>query len=81
MWNHDLLPNRYEMFSEPSRGEVIEAIALNRNGRIKYQGTYWTGMLYQPRPTWILQPKDSVFVIAIQGISLVVIPTDCPSEK
>lgn len=68
-------PSNPEWFSEPQWGVVDEAIALTQDGRIKFQGTYWTAKLYRPGPQTIIQPGQQALIVALQDLTLLVIPS------
>jgi membrane protein implicated in regulation of membrane protease activity len=63
------------MFSEPIQGVVDCAVAQGRLWRVKFQGSYWFAKLYQPEEGIKMQPGEFVEVIAMEGITLLVIPT------
>jgi membrane protein implicated in regulation of membrane protease activity len=63
------------MFPEPIQGITDRSIAYDQTGRVKFQGTYWSARLYQPSQQLIITPGELVSIIAIQGITLLVVPT------
>jgi hypothetical protein len=71
---HFFLPPYPNMFSEPIQGVVDSAVKQGRLWRVKFQGSYWFARLYQPNQHVIMQPGQSVKVIAIEGITLLVAP-------
>lgn len=69
------LPPNPSMFSEPIQGVVDCAVAQGRLWRVKFQGSYWFAKLYQPKEGIKMQPGEFVEVIAMEGITLLVVPT------
>jgi membrane protein implicated in regulation of membrane protease activity len=69
-------PSTLRMFSEPLTGTVLQAIASSQSGWIRYAGTDWSARLYQPKHSIVIRPGASVSIVAIQGNTLIVIPTD-----
>ncbi|NES93789.1 MAG: hypothetical protein F6K32_00745 [Desertifilum sp. SIO1I2] len=46
----------------------------NQPGRVKFQGTYWPAQFYHPDCQATVLPDEPVTVVAIQGITLLVVP-------
>jgi hypothetical protein len=63
-----------KMFPEPNYGTVDKAIVQGRLWRVKFNGSYWFAKLYYADRYTVLMPGDSVEVLAIQGITLLVLP-------
>lgn len=63
-----------QLFPEPASGIVDRLIAYGQTGRVKYRGTYWSAQLYQPDRRLILSAGEPVNIIAIRGITLLVVP-------
>jgi membrane protein implicated in regulation of membrane protease activity len=68
-------PKSPKLCPAPSQGITDRSIAYDQPGRVKFQGTYWSARLYQPNQQLIIAPGEFVSVIAIQGITLLVVPT------
>jgi membrane-bound ClpP family serine protease len=64
-----------KMLTKPQTGVVDRTIAPERVGRVKYAGSYWSARLFHAHPT-VLFPGDPVTVVAIQGITLLVVPVE-----
>jgi membrane protein implicated in regulation of membrane protease activity len=73
--NNLYVPKSPKMFPEPIQGITDQAIGFGQSGRVKSMGSYWSARLYQPHPHQIIPPGEQVNVIAIYGITLLVIPT------
>jgi hypothetical protein len=66
---------KFEMLPEPERGVVDEAIGPNLAGRVKAFSSIWPAEIYQPDSQKVhLHPGQSVFVVAIDNITLLVVP-------
>lgn len=72
--NEQLSPKSLKMFPQPVKGIIDRSIAYDRLGRVKFQGSYWFAKLYQPSHQLIISPGECVNIIAIQGITLLVVP-------
>jgi hypothetical protein len=62
-------------FPEPVQGITDRAIAYGLPGRVKYNATYWHAKLFQPDRQVMISPGEPVSIVAIQGITLLVVPT------
>lgn len=62
------------MLPKPQRGTVEKEIAPYQSGRVQAMGSYWPAKLYQPDSQAYLLAGDSVLVVAMQGITLLVVP-------
>lgn len=62
------------MLSEPIHGVVDQAIAQGRLWRVKFQGSYWFARLYHPDEEVVMEPGQTVTIVAMQGITLLVKP-------
>lgn len=60
-----------ELFARPELGEVVQAIAPNRKGRIKFRASFWPARFYQGADTAL--PPEQVAVVGRQGITLLVV--------
>jgi membrane protein implicated in regulation of membrane protease activity len=73
--NNSFFPKSPRLLPEPIQGITDRSITYDHAGRVKFQGTYWSARLYQPSQQLIIAPGDFVSIIAIQGITLLVVPT------
>jgi membrane-bound ClpP family serine protease len=60
--------------SEPAQGIVDRAIAYGQPGRVKYRGTYWSAQLYHPDRETVIAQGEPVRILAMRGITLLVVP-------
>ena len=67
---------KIEKFPEPIMGEVEQAIASNQPGRVKCLGTTWPARFYQPEIRKTIMPTEPVSIIAICGITMLVVPVE-----
>lgn len=58
-------------------GIVDRAVIPGRLWRVKFQGTYWFARLYDPNQPINIRPGDAVKVMAMEGITLLVLPALC----
>lgn len=75
-----LFISKVEMFPQAQLGTVEEAISYNRRGRVKFDGTYWPARFYDADCKATVQPDELVSVVAIQGITLLVLPLEPVAE-
>lgn len=75
-----LFISKVEMFPQAQLGTVEEAISYNRRGRVKFDGTYWPARFYDADCKATVQPDELVSVVAIQGITLLVLPLERLAE-
>lgn len=61
------------LFSSRGKGVVEETITPEKPGRVRYQATSWPARLYHDAPVTLL-PKDPVYVVGRQGLTLLVVP-------
>lgn len=66
------MTSQIELFAQPGLGEVVQAIAPNRKGRIKFRASFWPARFYQVSETAVL-PSEQVAVVGRQGITLLVV--------
>lgn len=64
-----------ENLENPIPGIVELPISANKPGRVKCQGSYWPARFAQPYQITVL-PDEIVAVVAINGITLLVMPLD-----
>jgi formylglycine-generating enzyme required for sulfatase activity len=69
----ELNAQQIQRFSKSGVGEVVEAIAPNKRGRVKFGGSYWSAQLYPEAQTQVL-PSEQVSVVGRDGITLLVTP-------
>lgn len=69
-----LLTSTIKIFSQPQVGIVEQAIAYNRRGRVKFDGTYWPARFYYSNFLEVIYPDQLITVIGMEGITLLVIP-------
>jgi hypothetical protein len=74
--NMKAIPDKsIKLFPQPARGHVEQSIAPEQMGRVRFQGSIWKAKFaeshYKP-----VMPGDSVAVLGVQGITLVVTPTE-----
>ncbi len=67
---------KVEKFPEPLSGTVEQAIAHNHSGRVKCLGSSWPAKFYQPDCLTTVVPNQPVSIVAMQGITLLVMPED-----
>jgi membrane protein implicated in regulation of membrane protease activity len=65
-----------EMFSQPVICQVDGAIAPDRTGRVKYQGTFWKAQFYRASGQRMVKPGEWVKVVGRQGIRLLIVAID-----
>ena len=65
-----------EIFPEPIFGTVEQAIAPHRPGRVQCLGTSWPARFHAKSYSIILYPEMLVTIVGIQGITLLVLPSD-----
>ncbi|MFB2891620.1 NfeD family protein [Aerosakkonemataceae cyanobacterium BLCC-F50] len=70
------IPSDVETFPEPLEAMVEQTIAHNRSGRVKFLGTYWPARFYEVDCQATVFPNQPVIVVAIKGITLLVLPVD-----
>ncbi len=75
-----LFISKVEMFPQAQLGTVEEAISYNQRGRVKFDGTCWPARFYHPNCKATVQPDEPVSVVAIQGITLLVLPLERVAE-
>lgn len=63
-----------QLLPQPEKGITDRPIAYGRKGRVKYRGTYWSAQLYQPDRQVVILTGEPVSILAIQGITLLVVP-------
>lgn len=63
-----------DMLTHSNKATVEKVITQEHPGRVKYQGAYWPAKLYQVDGRIAVLPGEAVSVVAIQGITLFVIP-------
>jgi NfeD-like C-terminal, partner-binding len=68
-------PSSPQLFPEPAEGIVDRLIAYGQTGRVKYRGTYWSAQLYRPNRRTMIPTGEFVSIIAIRGITLLVVPS------
>ncbi|MBF2045962.1 NfeD family protein [Leptolyngbya sp. 7M] len=64
---------RIELFAQPGIGEVVQMIAPNRRGRVKYRASFWPARLYSDAYVQA-EPSEQVVVVGRDGITLLVTP-------
>lgn len=80
MWNRQASPERIELFAQPGIGEVVQAIAPNQRGRVRFRASFWPARFYSDMQTRSLGaytqvlPSDQVAVVGRDGITLLVTP-------
>lgn len=70
-----------EMLAEPFIGTVEQVITRQKSGRVKAIGSYWPAQFYQTVSQKTIFPKESVKIVAIQGITLLVVPVNYQGES
>lgn len=66
--------SKVEKFPKPVLGIVEQTITLYQPGRVRCLGTYWPARFYQSDCQATAHPEQPVTVIAIEGITLLVMP-------
>jgi membrane-bound ClpP family serine protease len=66
--------SKLEKISKPVPGIVEQIISHDCPGRVHWQGTSWPARFFQPDYKEAIAPGEPVKVIAIQGITLLVMP-------
>ncbi len=61
-----------ELFAQPGLGEVVQVIAPNRRGRVKFKASFWPARFYKGSEIPAL-PPEQVAVVGRQGITLLVV--------
>lgn len=69
-------PEDLKVFPEPVHGIVDKAIVQGRIWRVKFNGSYWFARLYYPNSQIMLEPGQTVEVLAMQGITLLISSID-----
>ncbi len=67
---------RTDVFQKPLLGTVEQAIAPHQPGKVKFQGTYWYARFYQPDCQANIPPGQTVTVVAREGMTLLVVPSE-----
>jgi membrane protein implicated in regulation of membrane protease activity len=66
---------KFQILEEPEIGVIDEAIAPNLPGRVKALSSIWPAKIYQPDSQKVhLLPGQQVLVVAIDNITLLVVP-------
>ena len=73
-------PTKVEKLREPIQGTVEQTIAHNQPGRVKCLATFWPARFYHSDCKATVIPNQQVNIVAIQGITLLVVPVDIPEE-
>ncbi|MBD1835120.1 hypothetical protein H6F61_21100 [Cyanobacteria bacterium FACHB-472] len=73
-------PTKVEKLGEPIQGTVEQTIAPNQPGRVKCRATYWPARFYHPDCQTTVISNQRVNIVAIQGITLLVVPVDTTEE-
>ncbi|MBD2186098.1 NfeD family protein [Planktothrix sp. FACHB-1355] len=68
------IPSEVEVFPEPVIGTVDKVISPQKPGRVRCLGSCWPAQLYQVNCQATILPEESVNIVAIQGITLLVVP-------
>jgi hypothetical protein len=66
------LPETIEWLDHVELGEVEQAIATNKRGRVRFMATSWFARFNQPNGQIELLPGTTVRVIGRQGLTLLV---------
>lgn len=71
--------SRIELFAQPGIGEVVQVIAPNRRGRVRFRASFWPARLYsevdrQAQTQYPALPTEKVTVVGRDGITLLVMP-------
>lgn len=66
-------PRSIELFPQPYTAEVVQPIAPQQRGRVKFRASFWPARLYQADERQLL-PTERVSVIGRDGITLLVEP-------
>jgi len=69
----DLSPEQ-GMSTNPNKATVEKVITQEHPGRVQYHGAYWPAKPYQIDSEAAILPGEAVSVVAIQGITLFVVP-------
>jgi membrane protein implicated in regulation of membrane protease activity len=70
--NLPMASKRIELFTRPEIGEVVQAIAPNQRGRIKFRASFWPARFYT-ESAFPAMPSEQVTVIGREGITLLVV--------
>lgn len=70
-----------EKFPEAKKGTVEKTISPHEPGRVKCQGTYWPARFYESDCEATVLPGEPVSVVAMQGITLLVVPINTSTES
>lgn len=70
------VPAKVERFPEPFLGTVEQMITHNQPRRVKCFGTYWPAQFYQSDCQLTAVPEQLVNVVAIEGITLLGVPSN-----
>ena len=63
-----------ELLPDVLPGIVVQAIASQLPGRVRFRSSDWPAELYQVETDTVLLPDERVNIVAIQGITLLVKP-------
>lgn len=74
-----IISSEVEVFPEPLTGKVEKKISPQETGRVRCLGSFWPARLYQSDCQVTILPKESVNIVAIQGITLLVVPVSLNS--
>ncbi len=67
-----LFQSSLEFFPKPGKGTVVQTITPEKEGRVKYQASYWPARLYG-ESRWVQADLDqSVIVLGREGITLLI---------
>ncbi len=72
------IPTKVEVFPEHLTGTVDKTISPQKPGRVRCLGSFWPARLYHSDCQATIQPEESVNIVAIQGITLLVVPLNYP---
>lgn len=70
-----------QLFSSSGTGVVEETITPEKPGRVRYRATYWPARLHNKDEQVTLHPKDPVYVLGRQGLTLLVVPVKEGSKE
>lgn len=66
-----IIKTQIQMFPYPMEGQVEQAIAPHKPGRVKFQSSIWPAQFYQDTHS-TAAPSDPIIVIGRRGITLLV---------
>ncbi len=72
--------SKLEKIAKPAPGIVEEVISQDSPGRVHWQGTTWPARFFQPDYKETIAAGEPVKVIAVLGITLLVMPLDINPE-